>query len=74
MSCNVNMIEDDAGDLIDIEYACSAWCANALGFPAPSAWPGGMETDYAVSCGNCGSHMWDGLEDDAALPQEPVTP
>jgi hypothetical protein len=58
---HVEMIEDATGDLVDIRYACSALCASDLEFPEPSAWPGGMETDYDVHCENCGNQMWEGL-------------
>jgi hypothetical protein len=58
----VNFIEDEKGDLVDIQYACSQLCADDLGFPHPSAWPGGMETDYDVHCENCNDLMWHGLE------------
>ena len=60
---HVHMIEDTRGDLVDIRYACSALCAADLGFPNPSAWPGGMETDYAVHCENCGDLMWLGINE-----------
>ena len=61
---HVHMIEDESGDLVDIEYACSEWCANDREFPQPSAWPGGMETDYDVHCSSCGDLMWKGLQSD----------
>jgi len=59
---HVQLIEDERGDLVDIRYACSALCAGDLEFPEPSAWPGGMETDYDVLCESCGDLMWKGLE------------
>ena len=59
---HVNMIEDASGDLVDIEYACSQLCADDQGFPQPSAWPGGIETDYDVFCVECSRHMWHGLQ------------
>jgi hypothetical protein len=62
MTTHANMIEGEQGDLIDIEYACSELCAWDQGFPQPSAWPGGMETDYDVFCGSCGFHMWHGIQ------------
>ncbi|MAH44880.1 hypothetical protein CMI37_03575 [Candidatus Pacearchaeota archaeon] len=58
---HVELIEDSQGDLVDIRYACSAVCATDLDFPQPSAWPGGMETDYDVYCESCESLMWTGL-------------
>ena len=63
MVTQVRMIEDERGDMVDIEYACSEICARELGFPQPSAWPGGMETDYDVHCDNCGNLMWEGIEE-----------
>jgi hypothetical protein len=64
---HVEMVEDSRGDLVDIRYACSAYCARELGFPKPSAWPGGMETDSDVFCERCESHMWHGLDCDSSV-------
>jgi hypothetical protein len=59
---HVNMIEDKRGDLVDIAYYCSQRCADAAGIPQPSAWPGGMETDYDQYCAQCGDHIAHGLQ------------
>ena len=58
---HIQMVEDSQGDLVDIRYACSQLCASDLGFDEPSAWPGGMETDYDVYCENCEMLMCGGL-------------
>jgi len=65
---HVNMIEDLQGDLVDIEYFCSAQCfETTTNRPAyGNAWPGGMETDYDVTCFCCGGHMWHGLQCECA--------
>lgn len=60
-SCHVHMVEDAAGDLVGIRYFCSPWCAAEGNAPEPSAWPGGMETDYPVYCETCGDLMWEGV-------------
>jgi len=66
MSTHVQMIEDERGDLVDVRYYDTQWCADMAAAPQPSAYPGGSETDYCVYCYTCGVHMWHGLsiEDD----------
>jgi len=49
--------EDSRGDLVEIKYFCSAWCAP----PGAGAWPGGMETDSNVYCTECQDLMWEGM-------------
>ena len=60
----VEMIEDSQGDLVEIEYYCSAICYESDKGKSASgqAWPGGMETDYDVRCSRCADFMWKGLE------------
>ncbi len=59
---HVNLVEDSKGDLVDIEYYCGALCARDANVPEPSAWPGGMETDYDQYCASCGDHITCGLQ------------
>ena len=61
MATHVQMIEDDRGDLVDIRWYCSQWCATEDDAPQPSAWPGGDETQSAVYCHVCGTLMWEGI-------------
>lgn len=63
MSLYVDMIEDN-GDLVDIDYYCSATCAGSA--PNAGAWPGGMEVDYDCFCASCGTKVIEGLENDEA--------
>ena len=58
---HVRMIEDTQGDLVNMEYYCSALCAREANVPEPSAWPGGMETDYDQHCAQCGDLIAAGL-------------
>lgn len=66
MTTHVDFIEDTTGDLVDIEYYCSASCfeiktgQDSYG----KAWPGGSETDYNVYCNHCGALLWEGLENE----------
>ena len=59
----VRMIEDTNGDLVGINYYCSAQCYTlSTGTEAYGhAWPGGSETDYDVMCHHCGTLLWRGL-------------
>ncbi len=50
--------DDNQGELVEIHYFCSKYCAPL----EAESWPGGMETDYDVSCQECGDLMWEGLE------------
>ena len=61
---HINMIEDPRGNLVDVEYFCSALCyTNSTGNVAYGhAWPGGSETNSDVHCHNCSDLMWHGLE------------
>ena len=49
----INFIEDSRGDLVDLEYFCSAMCASdelvALG-----GWPTLDDTDSDIYCTECG--------------------
>ena len=53
----VQMIEDDRGDLVDIEVYCSAQCWRDAGpgDPFGHAWPCPEETDYRQFCPQCGT-------------------
>ena len=73
MTLHVNEIDDDRGDLVDVLYACSQQCALAQGFPQPSAWPGGMETDSDQYCVNCGDHIAHGLQCPDDCAGDPLT-
>ena len=66
MSTHIQTIEDERGDLVDVRYYDSQWCATEDNAPQPSWFPGGDETDYCVYCYTCGAHMWHGIsiEDD----------
>lgn len=62
---HVQMIESPFnGDLVDIDYFCSATCYEIhTGLPAVGvAWPGGSETDYDVHCAHCNALLWRGLQ------------
>ena len=59
---HVNLIEDERGNLVDILYYCSQICADAAGAPYPSAWPGGMDSDYCQYCEVCASLIEHGLQ------------
>ena len=60
---HVEHIEDTSGDLVDINYFCSAQCytLSTGGDAYGHAWPGGSETDYDVMCHHCGTLLWRGL-------------
>lgn len=58
---HVRLKEDGRGDLVDVDYYCSQICADRAGIPQPSAWPGGMETDYDKYCANCGDFIEHGI-------------
>ncbi len=60
---HVEMIEDKSGDLVDIGYYCSQGCAIEAGIPQPSAWPGGMGTDYCQICTVCECVITHGIEE-----------
>ena len=61
---HANMIEDSQGDLVDIEWFCSASCysSSTNNEAYGHAWPGGDETDYDVYCHNCKDLIWHGLQ------------
>ncbi len=67
---HVRMIEDSIGDLVDIDYYCSQYCALKADVPQPSAWPGGMETDYDQYCGNCETLIARGLSYYDDMPED----
>ncbi len=58
-----DMIQDSQGDLVDIEWFCSAGCyeKSTNNGAEGHAWPGGGETDYNVYCHNCQNLIWKGL-------------
>ena len=60
---HANFIEDNQGDLVDIEWYCSAFgYSESVGTDAYGhAYPGGSETDYDVHCHHCKDLMWHGL-------------
>ena len=62
MTIHANFIEDNSGDLVDIEWYCSGFCFTKAGHTHVGAYPCGTETDYDVHCGNCGDLIWEGLE------------
>jgi hypothetical protein len=64
---HIHMIEDERGDLVDIDYYCSQYCADAANIPQPSL-TFGEETDYCIICANCGDHIQRGIEYDALCP------
>jgi hypothetical protein len=51
----VNMIEDDRGDLVEIDIYCSSTCWRdaGLGDPFGHYWPCPEATDYAQHCPQC---------------------
>ncbi len=61
---HVHMIEDSIGDLVEIDYYCSQYCATESKIPNPSAWPGGMETESDQYCARCGDFIAHGLNSD----------
>ena len=60
---HVEHIEADGGDLVDVNYFCSAQCytLSTGGEAYGHAWPGGSETDYDVMCHHCGTLLWRGI-------------
>jgi hypothetical protein len=63
----VNMIEDDRGDLVDIEVYCSADCfERGTGREAfGHAWPCPEQADYRQYCPTCGTCTVVAIEDES---------
>lgn len=59
----VEFYEDEDGNLIDVDYYCSAGCfSEDTGKEAYGhAWPCNVETDYTVYCSCCGDILWHAL-------------
>ena len=52
---NINIIEDAKGDLEDLEYFCSDYCAQSSEHYA--GWHGCVELYYQEFCQNCGKTL-----------------
>ena len=53
---HVTMIEDSAGDLIDLEYYCSDNCAKTSEHYA--GWYGAVEIYTPETCNSCGTKLY----------------
>jgi hypothetical protein len=53
---NINLIEDSSGDLIDLEYFCSDFCATLS--PNYKGWYGCHELETPENCQSCGTELY----------------
>jgi hypothetical protein len=49
------LVEDAQGDLVDIHYYCSDWCARTD--PLYNGWNGCNEIEFGEKCQNCGADI-----------------
>lgn len=50
---NIVLISDSVGDLTDIHYYCSDFCAKSD--PAYDGWYGCVEAEFSTVCQGCGN-------------------
>lgn len=56
------IIEDEHGELLDVEHYCSDYCARTSEHYA--GWYGAQEIDYCRGCAHCGEHISGYLHDE----------